>query len=156
MYFIPLGESSSHHLSVSIDNSLKQIHNNSKKILQIKFQSKSLDDLRLHRECQRQQTDDNYVSNTTRTEMDLSTIGCNMNIDIDEKQLYDDNKHDLREQKSQSAPVSPTKIDDKELATFIQCEQKLITDSFVYNMDLSNVNDITRQPRARTAIFFVC
>ncbi|CAF0996293.1 unnamed protein product [Rotaria sordida] len=144
----------SHNLFIPIENSLKQTDNNSKKILKIKFQSKSLDDLRLHRECQHQQTDDNYVSNTTRTEIDLSTIGCNMNIDINEKQLYDDDKYDLREQKCQSAPVSPTKIYDKELATFIECEQKLITDSFVYNIDLSDTNDITCQPQARTAIFF--
>ncbi|CAF3597370.1 unnamed protein product [Rotaria sp. Silwood1] len=149
------GEPSSHHLLFPFENSLKQTHNNTNKTVQIKFQSKSLDDLRVHRECQRQQTDDNYVSNTTRTEMDLSAIGCNVNIDINEKQLYDDNnKHDIREQKSQSAPVSPTKIYDKELATFIQCEQKLITDSFVYNIDLSDVNDITRQPQASTAIFY--
>ncbi len=112
------------------------------------FQSKSLDDLRLN-----EQTDDNHVSNTARTEIDLSDIGCDNHINIG------DNEDDLKSQRSQSAPVSPTKIYDKELAAFIQYEQQqqqqLIGDSFVYNIDLSDTNETNHQPHSRTAIFFV-
>ncbi|CAF5142057.1 unnamed protein product, partial [Rotaria socialis] len=50
----------------------------------------------------------NNISNTTRVELDLSGIG------------HDDesNENDLEIQRSRSAPVSPTKIYDKELAAF--------------------------------------
>ncbi len=113
-----------------------------------KFQSKSLGDLQIPR-----QTDDNRVSNTTRTEMDLSGIG-----DCDN--YIKDNDDDLKSQRSQSAPVSPTKIYDKELAAFIQCEQQqqqqqIISDSFVYNIDLSDTDETVHQPHTRTSIFFV-
>ncbi|CAM4799360.1 unnamed protein product [Rotaria magnacalcarata] len=145
-------ESLCHHFIVPIEeDSLRQTQNNSTKTSLIRFQSKSLDDLRLRRECQHKQADSNHVTNTTRTEIDLSTIGCNYNNN--KIQFYEDNEHDLPGQKSQSAPVSPTKVYDTELATFIQCEHKLVTDSFVYNVDLSDTNETIRQPQARSAIF---
>ncbi|CAF2187449.1 unnamed protein product [Rotaria magnacalcarata] len=145
-------ESLCHHFIVPIEeDSLRQTRNNSTKTSLIRFQSKSLDDLRLRRECQHKQADSNHVTNTTRTEIDLSTIGCNYNNN--KIQFYEDNEHDLPGQKSQSAPVSPTKVYDTELATFIQCEHKLVTDSFVYNVDLSDTNETIRQPQARSAIF---
>lgn len=152
--FISSGDQSSRHLTTSIENSSKQIPVNSIVASKSKFQSKSFEDLRLR--PQNQQNNDNHVSNGTRTEMDLSTIGCNENRIFDEKKLYYDDEHDPQEQKSQSAPVSPTKVYDKELATFIQCEQQLITDSFIYNIDLSNTNEATHQPQTRATIFNVC
>jgi hypothetical protein len=133
-----LGDISSHHLLATVEDLLKQPK------AQIKFQSKSLDDLRISQEI-----DDNHVSNTTRTEMDLSGIGC-CNIEMN------NNQDDLKSQRSQSAPVSPTKFYDKELAAFLQCEQQqLLTDNFVYNIDLSDTNETSHQPQLRTAIFFV-
>jgi len=84
--------------------------------------------------------------------MDLTGIGCDNNIEID------DDERDLRLQRSHSAPVSPTKVYDKEFAAFIECEQQqqqLMTDSFVYNIDLSDTNQTTHQSQSRTAIFFV-
>jgi hypothetical protein len=83
--------------------------------------------------------------------MDLSGIGCNNHLEIDENQFYND---ELRPPRSHSAPVSPTKFYDKELAAFIQCEQQQ-HDSFVYNIDLSDTNETIHQPHSRTAIFFV-
>jgi hypothetical protein len=118
----------------------------------------------MHRRRKQQQqqnsTDDNHVSNTTRTELDLSGIGCDNNdLEFDENLLNNDNnEYDLRPQRSQSAPVSPTKVYDKELASFIQCEQQqqqFIRDCFVYNIDLSDTIETTHQPHSRTEIFFV-
>jgi hypothetical protein len=85
--------------------------------------------------------------------MDLTDIGCDNNIEIDDN----DDERDLRLQRSHSAPVSPTKVYDKEFAAFIECEQQqqLMTDSFVYNIDLSDTNQTTHQSHSRTAIFFV-
>lgn len=145
---IHLGESSSQLLLTPVENLLKPTWKK-------KFQSKSLDNLLLHHQCR--QTSDNHVSNTTRTEMDLSGIGCDNHINIDE---YEDDDNDLKPQRSQSAPVSPTKIIDKEFDAFIQCEQQqqqqqLISDSFVYNIDLSDTNETSHQLQSRTAIFFV-
>ena len=144
--FIHLGEQSSDHFLTPTEDLISQTHST---LSHIKFQSKSLDDIQIHR---RKQINSDHVSNTTRTEMDLSGIGCNNinNSDIDE--------YDIRPQRSQSAPVSPTKFYDKELAAFIQCEQQqkeLISDSFVYNIDLSDTNETSNQPHLRTAIFFV-
>lgn len=148
---IHLGESSSCHLLTTVENRLKQT---SKK----KFQSKSLDDLSLNHHRYRQ-INDNHVSNTTRTEMDLSGIGCDNHMNHNNNS-NDDNDNDLKPQRSQSAPVSPTKIYDKEFAAFIQCEQQqqqqeLISNSFVYNIDLSDTNETSHQVHSRTAIFFV-
>ncbi len=141
-YLIHLEDASSRHLLITVEDLLKQT---SKR----KFQSKSLGDLQISR-----QTDDNRVSNTTRTEMDLSGIGGCDNY------IKDNDDNDLRSQRSQSAPVSPTKIYDKELAAFIQCEQQqqqqqIISDSFVYNIDLSDTDKTVHQPHSRTSIFFV-
>ena len=36
----------------------------------------------------------------------------------------DDDERDLRLQRSHSAPVSPTKVHDKEFDAFIECEQQ--------------------------------
>lgn len=130
---------------------------------QIKFLSKSLDDLQIRRQRRQKQIDGNHVSNTTRTEMDLTGIGCDNNIETDKNQLSsadddDDDEHDLRLQRCYSAPVSPTRIYDKELAAFIECEQQqqqMMGDSFVYNIDLSDTNETTHQSHPRSAIFFV-
>lgn len=90
----------------------------------IKFRSKSFDHLP-------SDDDDHHVSNTTRTELDLTGIGYEMNSDIQEGETL----------RSQSAPVTPTKMFDKEFLSFLQCEQEMISDSFVYNIDLSNGNE---------------
>ena len=37
----------------------------------------------------------------------------------------------LKTQRSQSAPVSPTKVYDKELAAFIQCEQQQLQQQLI-------------------------
>jgi hypothetical protein len=90
--------------------------------------------------------------------MDLSGIGCNINTEVDNHQFHNNMDDDLQPQTSQSAPVSPTKIHDKEFAAFLQCEQQqqqLIADSFVYNIDLSDTNETTHQPHLRREIFFV-
>jgi hypothetical protein len=141
-----------------VEDLLNQPHTHSSKSSLIKSQSKSLDDIQIHQQHRRKQLNNNHVSNTTRTEMDLSGIGCNNDLEIDE--YLSDNEDDQRPQRSQSAPVSPTKIYDKELAAFIQCEQQqqqqqLISDSFIYNIDLSDTNETSHQPHSRTAIFFV-
>ncbi|CAF4580702.1 unnamed protein product, partial [Rotaria magnacalcarata] len=58
-------------------------------------------------------------------------------------------------QRSRSAPVSPTKIYDKELAAFIECEQQQsIADNFVYNIGLSDDQQTVHQQNSRLAIFF--
>ena len=123
----------------------------------IRFQSKSLDDLRTNRRCRQQSIDDKPISIITRTEMNLSTIGCNDNYaEINENSCHDDETHDLRRQRCHSAPGSPTKINDKELTMFIQCGQKSMTDSFVYNVDLSDTNKAMHQSHSRTSVLFVC
>jgi hypothetical protein len=145
-FFTHLEEPSSRHLLVALEDLLKRSHNSSTVISKIKYQSKSVDDLLIHRRHQREKEQD--ISNTTRTEFDLSGIG------------YDEENddYDLQIQRSQSAPVSPTKIYDKELAAFIQSDQlyqETIGDNFVYNIDLSDSDENSHQPNSRLAIFFV-
>ncbi len=98
----------------------------------------------------RQNSTDNdgkNISNTTRTEFDLSGIG------YDEE---DDDEYNLSLiQQSRSAPASPTKIFDKELAAFIDCDQQerqFIGDDFVYDIDLS---ETSHSPNSKLGIFFV-
>jgi hypothetical protein len=144
--FLHLEDLSSHHLSATVEDRLPK---NSGTKSRIKFRSKSLDDLIMNRPSQ--SNDDQSISNTTRTEMDLSGIGCPINKEIDN---LTDNY--LQPPTSQSAPVSPTKIHDKEFDAFIQNEQQqLIADNFVYNIDLSDTNESTHQPHSRREIFFV-
>lgn len=158
---IHLEESSSRHLLVALEDLLKRSHNSSISISNIKYQSKSVDDLLIHRRHQKEQNqqissdnDGNNVSNTTRTEFDLS--GITYDDDYDE-----DNEYDLQTQRSRSAPSSPTKIYDKELAAFIDCDQQhhhqqqSITDNFVYNIDLSDSDETPHPLNSRLAIFFV-
>ncbi|CAF1598921.1 unnamed protein product [Rotaria magnacalcarata] len=151
----PQEESSSRHLLIALEDLLKRSHNSSTLISKIKYQSKSrsVDDLLIHRRY-RQGEDQNIstnhdtsnnISNTTRVELDLSGIG------------HDDESYenDLEIQRSRSAPVSPTKIYDKELAAFIECEQQQsIADNFVYNIDLSDDQQTVHQQNSRLAIFF--
>jgi hypothetical protein len=90
--------------------------------------------------------DDNKVSNTTRIELDL----CGTSYD------EENNAYDSPIQRSQSAPVLPTNIYDKELATSIHCDQQQsITDNFVYNIDLSDSNETSHELNSRLAVFFV-
>ena len=145
--FLHLEDLSSHHSSATVEDRLLK---NSGTKPRIKFRSKSLDDLKMNRPFQSNDGDQS-ISNTTRTEMDLSGIGCPIN-----KQINDDDHHHLQPPTSQSAPVSPTKIHDKEFAAFIQNEQQqLIANSFVYNIDLSDTNENAHQPQSRREIFFV-
>ncbi len=151
-YFIHLEESSSCHLLGALEDLLKRSHNCSTYISRIKYQSKSLDDLLIHRRHQQEistNNDDQNVSNTTRTELDLSGIGYDEEND----------EYDLQIQQSRSAPASPTKIYDKELAAFIQSDQQqqeTSGDNFIYNIDLSDLNETPHQQNSRLDIFFVC
>ncbi|CAF3642028.1 unnamed protein product [Rotaria sordida] len=145
-------ESSSSHLLVALEDLLKRSHNSSTFISKIKYQSKSVDNLLINRQYRQEKyrqtstgDDNNNISITTRPELDLSCIGSD----------EENNEYDLEIQRSRSAPISPTRIYDKELGAFIDCEQQQsITDSFVYNIDLSDQNESTHQPNSRIAIFF--
>ena len=146
---IDLGERSSHHFLLAADEQFK-----------IKFRSKSFDQLPSVRQDQSNDNDDNHISNTTRTEMDLTGIGCDMISDSIDDHPSTNTIDDRNPMRSQSAPVSPTEIVDKEFAAFLQCEQQqheqVFADSFVYNMDLSNSNENnTRPTHSRREIFFV-
>jgi len=156
IYFIRLEEPSSRHLLVALEDLLKRSHNSSTFTSKIKYKSKSVDDLLIYRRHQNEKTsqistnnDDNNISNTTQTEFDLSGIA------------YDDDDDETNEyeQRSRSAPASPTKIYDKELAAFIDCDQQQqqsSADNFVYNIDLSDSNETSHPLNSRLAIFFVC
>jgi hypothetical protein len=156
MYFILLEEPSSRHLLVALEDLLNRSHNSSTFISKIKYQSKSVDDLRIHQRYRQKkdpqistENNDNNISNTTRTEFDLSEIAYDDDDD-------DDDEDNLQTQRSRSAPASPTKIDDKELAAFIECDhQQLIADNFVYNIDLSDSNETSQPLNSRLDIFFV-
>ncbi|CAF4828122.1 unnamed protein product [Rotaria sp. Silwood1] len=143
-------ESSSRHLLIALEDLLKRSHNSPIHISKIKYQSKSVDDLLINRQNIYKQTstvndNNNNISKTILPELDLSGIGS----------YEENNEYDLEIQRSRSAPVSPTKIYDKELGAFIDCEQhQSITDSFVYNIDLSDQNENIHQPNSRLAIFF--
>lgn len=110
--------------------------------------SQSLDDLQLSRRS----NDENQVSNFARTEIDLTNIGRDKtNPDNDE-----DFSTEIYSQQSRSAPVSPTHLIDKEFAAFIQCEQQTtISDSFVYNIDLSDTNETSHSNQSKMSIFDV-
>jgi len=109
--------------------------------------SQSLDDLRLSRRS----NDENHVSNFARTEIDLTNIGYDKtNPDNDE-----DISTEIHFQQSRSAPVSPTRLIDKEFASFIQCEQQtMISDNFVYNIDLSDTNGTSHSNQSKMSIFY--
>ena len=67
-YFIHLEESSSCHLLGALEDLLKRSHNSPTYISRIKYSSKSLDDLLIHRRHQQEKStnnDDQNVSNTT-------------------------------------------------------------------------------------------
>ena len=132
----------------------------------IQQRSKSLDDLVMHRLHQRRTSEQsNSVSNTTRTLFDLSLVGCDgqeQTIGSDDENCENENHFDNQSNqvlvRSRSAPVSPTHVYDEEFAAFIQCEQQhqqVMTNSFVYNMDLSGSLETSHQPQSRTAIFDV-
>lgn len=74
--------------------------------------------------------------------MDLTGIGCEMMDEIHEDSI-----------RSQSAPVTPTKMFDKEFLSYEQ--EEMFVDNFVYNIDLSNGNQSTRPTQSRREIFFV-
>ena len=77
--------------------------------------------------------------------MDLTGIGCEITDEIPEDPI-----------RSQSAPVTPTKMFDKEFLSYLQCEQEeMFVDNFVYNIDLSNGNESTRPTQSRREIFLV-
>lgn len=101
-----------------------------------KYQSRSLDDLRLSRR-RRSTSNDEPVSNTTRTEADLTSIGCE---DQSDERVSTSSSSPPRPQ-SRSAPVSPTQLDDRDLLGFLRNEQ----DHFVYNVDLSDEKSSSRQ-----------
>jgi hypothetical protein len=104
-----------------------------------------VDDLLLYREEKK-----TSYSTTTRTQYNLSNIEC----DNDDDNEYDDSSI----QYSRSAPSSPTKIYAKELAAFIDCDQidqELMTDNFIYNIDLSDSNEISHKSNSKFSIFFV-
>lgn len=118
-------------------------------MLKTRNRSQSLDDLRLSRQSKRKNLDDHHaeISQIARTEIDLSNIGSNDN----------ENEENSPEQ-SHSAPVSPTHFNDKEFAAFIQCEQQqqqMISDNFVYNIDLSDTGETSHPPQSKLSIFFV-
>ena len=131
-------ESSSRHLLVALENLLKRSHHRFTSIAKRRYQSKSVNDLLIYRRNSNEQN----VSHTTRTELDLSDIGCEQN----------ETNNDLPIQRSRSAPISPTKIYEQELAGFIHGEDQhydSFTDHFIFNIDLSHSNETT------TETFFV-
>jgi hypothetical protein len=146
--FYCLEEPSSRHLLFALEDLLQRSHTSPTFVSsKIKYQSKSLDDLFIHRRYRQNSiNDDNKVSNTTRIELDL----CGTSYD------EENNAYDSPIQRSQSAPVLPTNIYDKELATSIHCDQQQsITDNFVYNIDLSDSNETSHELNSRLAVFFV-
>ena len=159
IYFIPLEESSSCHLLGALEDLLKRSHNDSTFTKNIKYCSKSLDDLLINRRKQCLRTinndsdDNNNISSTTRTAFDLTDIGYDDDDDDDE-----DNEYNLETQRSRSAPVSPTKIYDKQLTAFMQCDQSAqqsLLDNCVHNVDLSDSDKHLHQSHSRKIILFV-
>ncbi|CAF1066722.1 unnamed protein product [Adineta ricciae] len=139
-------EPSSRHLLFALEDLLERSHKQQSLILsKRKYQSKSADDL-----CVRgrhgTRVDQNNSSGTL-IELDLSGVSA-------ENNLY----YDYSVQRSRSAPISAADIYDKELAAFIQCDQQekqSAADNFVYNIDLSDVNEETsRQLNSKIAVFF--
>jgi len=93
MYFILLEEPSSRHLLVALEDLLNRSHNSSTFISKIKYRSKSVDDLRIHQRYRQKkdpqistENNDNNISNTTRTEFNLSEIAYDDDDDDDEDQ----------------------------------------------------------------------
>lgn len=127
-------------MSIHLDDQLPQTFSR-------KFQSKSLDNLKIFR-TYKTTTADDRISSTTKTEADLTNIGCQESSSIENEK---ENLDDFKVQRSQSAPVSPTKFYDKEFTAFLQSEQQqqqLIADSFVYNIDLSDTTSHSTYSRA--------
>jgi len=138
-------------MSIHLDD---QITDQLPKIFRRKFQSKSLDNLKIRQTYKN--TADNRISSTTKTEADLTNIGCCPKNSLIENEK--ENLDDFKVQRSQSAPVSPTKFYDKEFTAFLQSEQQqqqLIADSFVYNIDLSDTNQTSHSTYSRAEIFDV-
>jgi hypothetical protein len=96
----------------------------------MKSRSRSLDDLKINEH--RLSSNDSCVSNTTRTEFNLTEIGRTSATDESET---------VEPRSCRSAPVSPTHLHDKEFDAFIQCEQQVQIDHFIYNVDLSEENE---------------
>jgi len=88
--------------------------------------------------------------NVTQFEFDLSRI------ETDNESEYN-REHSF--QQSRSAPVSPTRIYEQELAAFVDCEQgsyqQTSTGNFVYNIDLSDNEDKVHEPNSKLALFFL-
>lgn len=140
-----LDEPSSCHLLVALEDLLKRSDQTSRLISKKKnYQSKSVDDILLY-----QQDKQSSNATITRTEFDLSGLA-----DDDD----DDDSLDFSNQRSRSAPISPNKIYEKELAAFIDCDQptqQYPTDNFIFNIDLSNPNESSQSSNSKLAIFFV-
>ena len=155
LFLFLLVEPLSDQVFVALEGTAATTCSNTSRRAYPRWQSKSLDDLQLAQRRERSPTDENHVSNTTRTEMDLSGIGC------DQNDLHcAENGHDYDQQspRSRSAPVSPTQIYDKEFAAFLQCEQQqqqIIADNFVFNMDLSDTIETGHYPHSRAEFLFV-
>ena len=149
--FISLDEPSSYHLLGALEDLLKRsdqtCQSGSKK--NNKSRSKSVDDLLLYQ--RHSIIDSNSSTITTGIELDLSGIG-----DSDDNET---NEWNFLHQCSRSAPISPTKIYEKELAAFIDCDQtteQYSADNFIFNVDLSNSNDPPQTSNSsKLAIFFV-
>lgn len=135
--FISLDEPSSCHLLVPLEDLLKRSDQSSILISKKKCSSKSVDDLLLY-----QHTNQFNAEQT----LDLSCLAD------------DDDQVDYFPQRSRSAPTSPNRIYEKELAAFIDCDQpaqQFSADNFVFNVDLSNPNEASQSSHSKLAIFFV-
>ena len=146
-FIISLDEPSSCHLLGALEDLLKRSDQTSSQSVskkKKKTRSKSVDDLLL---SQHRIVNSN-PSTITRIELDLS------GIDADDDELTN-----LPYQQSRSAPISPTKIYEKELAAFIDCDQiieQYPADNFVFNIDLSDSNETSQVLNSKLDIFFVC
>lgn len=149
-----------------MDDQFKQTGYTRNRKLKHLTRSKSFDDLVLTKTYKNNRSDQSHhVSDTTRTILDLSLLGDEeryRNGESDDEKTDEHIHFDLHRartrQRSRSAPISPTLVDDQEFAAFIQCEQQqqqTTTDSFVYNMDLSDSIESSHQPKSRTSIFDV-
>ncbi|CAF1355104.1 unnamed protein product [Adineta steineri] len=146
-------ESSSRHLLFALEDLLKRSHSNSIFTSKIKYQSKSVDDLLIHRRHRRENStnDSNNISIATLTNLD------SFEIEYDDDDEENNNDYDSHLQRSRSTPILSKEIYDKELAAFVQCDQQQqqsTIDNFVYNIDLSDPNDTSDQLQSRLAVFF--
>lgn len=150
-----LDEPSSCHLLYALEDLLKRSEQHAPAIAKIKYQSKSVDDLFLRR--RRRDADerpssepDGNISSRALIELDLSGLAAGED---------DERGDDLLSQRSRSAPILSQELYERELAAFVQGDstqqQPSLTDSFVYNVDLSDSDQGARQVNSKIAIFFV-